>query len=81
MSCRGRALAVVQLVQEGYGFEVWRQLCREFEPHLRARFKGMLQAVLQPPKSVDVESIFKWERLKQYEVQNGDTVTPSRRQS
>ena len=76
MTCRGRAVVVVQRVQEGYGFEVWRQLCREFEPRLPARFQGILQAVLQLPKSVDVESNYKREqRLKQYEEQSGDTVS------
>ena len=45
MTCRGRALAAVHRVQEGYGFEVWRQLqSSEFEPHLPARFQGITRS-------------------------------------
>ena len=35
-----------------------------------------LQGVPQPLRTVDVESIYKWEqRLKQYEEQSGDVVS------
>ena len=33
LTCRKRALQVVQQVPRGYWFESWRQLCRKFGPH------------------------------------------------
>ena len=33
LTCRKRALQVVQQVPRGYGFEAWRQLCRKFGQH------------------------------------------------
>ena len=32
LTCRGMALQVVRRVPEGFGFEAWKQPCREFEP-------------------------------------------------
>ena len=29
LTCRGKALQVVRRVPEGFGFEAWKQLCRE----------------------------------------------------
>ena len=48
LTCRGKALQVVRRVPEGFGFEAWKQLCREFEPRLPSRFQGVLQALLSP---------------------------------
>ena len=48
LTCRGKALQVVRRVPEGFGFEAWKQLCREFEPRLPSRFQGMLQGLLSP---------------------------------
>ena len=63
MTCKGRALAVIQRVPEQSGFEAWRQLCTEFEPHLLARFQVVLQNILNPAPSIDmVEGIYGWEK-------------------
>ena len=71
LTCRGKALQVVRRVPEGFGFEAWKQLCREFEPRLLSRFRGMLQALLSPTKMKDlVQTIYQWEsRVKVYAEQ------------
>ena len=46
LTCRKRALQVVQQVPRGYGFEAWRQLCRKFEPRPPVRSRVMLQVPL-----------------------------------
>ena len=76
---RGRALAVIQRVSENQGCEAWRQLCREFEPRLPARFQGLLQCIFNPDFAVDqVETIYGLEtRMKEYGQQSGDTVAES----
>ena len=43
---KGRALAILRGVSDG--FEVWRQLVEEYEPHQAARCSQMLQGVLNP---------------------------------
>ena len=53
LTCRKRALQVVQQVPRGYGFEAWRQLCRKFEPHPLARSRGMLEVLLSLTKSAE----------------------------
>ena len=76
MTCKGRALSIVQRVREGYGAEAWRMMCREFEPRLPSRFQGMLQSILMPARSQSVESIYNWEqKVRQYEEQSGDTIS------
>merc|ERR1712194_547342 len=76
MTCKGRALSIVQRVREGFGAEVWRMMCREFEPRLPSRFQGMLQSILTPAKSVSVEVVYNWEqKVRQYEEQSGDTIS------
>ena len=69
LTCREKSLQVVRRVPEGFGFEAWKQLCREFEPHLPSRFQGMLQALLSPTRTDDaVQTIYQWEsRVKVYE--------------
>ena len=61
---------------EGFGFEAWKQLCKEFEPRLPSRFQGMLQAILSPTTTDDhVQTINQWEsRVKIFEEQSGDNV-------
>ena len=68
---------MVRRVPEGFGFEAWKQLCREFEPCLRSRFLGMLPALLAPTRMDDpVQTIYQWEsRVKVYEEQSGDKVS------
>ena len=43
LTCRKKALQVVQQVPRGYGFEAWRQLCRKPGQHPPVRSRGMLQ--------------------------------------
>ena len=38
LTCRGKSLQEVTRVPEGFGFEAWKQLCRESEPRLPSRF-------------------------------------------
>ena len=48
LTCRGKALQMVQRVP---GFEAWRQLYKEFEPHPPVKSQEMCQALLSPAKS------------------------------
>ena len=77
LTCRGQALQAVRRVPEGFGFEAWKQLCREIEPRLPSRFQGMPQALLSPTRMDDpVQTIYQWEsRVKIYEEQSGDRVS------
>ena len=77
LTCRGKALQVVRRVPEGFGFEAWKQLCREFEPRLPSRFQGMLQALLAPKRMNDpMQTIYQWKsRVKFHEEQSGDKVS------
>ena len=51
LTCRGKALQVVQRAPRGFGFEAWRQLHIEFEPHPPVKSQEMCQALLSPTKS------------------------------
>ena len=51
LTCRGKVLQVVQQVPRGFGFEGWRQLHEEFEPHPTVKSQEMCQALLSPTKS------------------------------
>ena len=75
-TCRGKSLQVVRLAPEGFGFEAWKQLCKEFEPRLPSRFQGLLQAILSPTTTDDpVQTIHQWESsVKVHEEQPGETV-------
>ena len=78
LTCRGKALQVVRRVPEGFGFEAWKQLCRQFEPRLPSRFQGMLQSLLAPTRVDEpVQTIDQWERTVKevYEEQSGDKVS------
>ena len=73
LTCRGKSLQVVRRVPEGFGFQVWKQLCREFEPRLPSRFQGMVQALLSPTRTNDP---VQWEsRVRVCEEQSGDNVS------
>ena len=62
LSCRGKPLQVVRRVPEGFGFEAWKQLCKEFESRFLSRFQGILQAILSPTTTDDpVQTIHQWE--------------------
>ena len=76
LTCRGKSLQVVRRVPEGFEFEAWKQLCKEFEPRLPSRFSGMLRAILSPTTTDDpVQTIYQWEsRVKVYEEESGDNV-------
>ena len=73
LTCRGKALQVVQRVPTGFGFEAWKQLCGEFEPRPRA----MCQALLSPAKSDEsVQMVCQQENgLKVCKEQTGDEVS------
>ena len=77
LTCRGKALQVVRRVPEEFGFEAWKQLCREFEPRLPSRFQGMLQAILLPTRMDDPgQTMYQWKsRVLVYEEQSGDKVS------
>ena len=51
LTCRGKALQVVQRVPRGFGFEAWKQLYEEFEPRPPVKSQEMCQALLSPAKS------------------------------
>ena len=55
LTCKKRALQVVQQVPRGYGFEAWRRLCRKFGQHPPARSRGMLQTLLSSTKSAELK--------------------------
>ena len=57
LTCRKRALQVVQQVPRGYGFEAWRRLCRKFGQHPPARSRGMPQALLSSTKSAELKRV------------------------
>ena len=79
LTCRKRALQVVQQVPRGYGFEARRQLCQKFEPHPPVRSRGMLQVLLSSTKSAELKRLVRqWRnRGKVCEEQAGDEVTGS----
>ena len=45
LTCRGKALQVVQRVPRGFGFEVWGQPFEEFEPRPPAKSQEVCQAL------------------------------------
>ncbi len=51
---RGNSLALLRLVADSNGFEVWRLLLREFEPADHSRYAAMLIVILRPQWSGDV---------------------------
>ena len=77
LTCRGKALQVVQRVPKGFEFEAWRQLYEEFEPHPPVKSQGMRQALLASTKSDEpVQMIRQQEnRLKVCEEQLDDKAS------
>ena len=70
---KSRALSIVETIRKGNSFEAWRQMRREFEPKLPARFQSRLRSLSQPPKKSSVEAIYQLEgKLKTYEQQSGE---------
>ena len=57
LTCRKRALQIVQQVPRGYVFEAWRQQCQKFEPHPPVRSSGMLQVLLLSTKSAELKRL------------------------
>ena len=51
LTCKGKALQVVQRVPRGFGFEAWTQLYEEFEPRPPEKSQEMCRALLSPAKS------------------------------
>ena len=51
LTCRCKALLVVQRVPRGFGFEAWRKLYEEFEPRHPAKSQGACQALLSSAMS------------------------------
>ena len=77
LTCRGKALQVVQRVPRGFGFDAWKQLCEEFEPR---KSQGTCQALLSSAKSDEsLQKVRQQESgLKVREEQPGDEQ-PGRR--
>ena len=77
LTCRGKALQVVQRVPRGFGFEAWRQLYEDFEPHLPVKSQGMRQARLSPAESGESLQMVRQQEsgLKICEKQPGDKVS------
>ena len=77
LTCRGKALQVVQEVPRGFGFEAWRELYKEFEPHPPVKSQEMCQAPLSPTKSDESVQMVRQQGnvLKVCEEQLGDKVS------
>ena len=77
LTCRGKALQLVQQAPRGFGFEAWRQLHKEVEPRPPVKSQEMCQALLSPTKSDEsVQMVRQQENgLKVCEEQPGDKVS------
>ena len=77
LTCRGKALQVVQRVPRGFGFEAWKQPYEEFEPRPPVKSQGMRQALLSPAKSDGSLQMVRQQEsgLKICEEQPGDRVS------
>ena len=77
LTCRGKALQVVRRIPRGFGFEAWRQLYDQFEPHPPVRSQEMCQALLSPAKTDESVQMVRqqWNGLKVCEEQPGDKVS------
>ena len=51
LTCRDKALQVVQRVPRGFGFKAWKLLYEEFEPRPPVKSQEMRQALLSSTKS------------------------------
>ena len=77
LTCKGKALQVVQRVPRGFGFEAWKQLYEELEPRPPAKSQGMYEALLSPAKSDESLQMVRQQEngLKVCEEQLGDKVS------
>ena len=77
LTCRSKALQVVQQVPRGFGFQAWRQLFKEFEPHPPVKSQEMCQALLSPTKSDESGQMVRQQgnELKVCEEKPGDKVS------
>ena len=74
MLCRGRSQDKLANVGTGLGYELWRQLCLEYEPKVRVRQAGLLVQTFTYNFGQDdiISSLELWERLvKSYETALG----------
>ena len=76
MLCVGRALEIVKRVRTNSGYEAWRELRHENEPRVGGRMAGMLQQILMPKFSSNLqEFLAEWERMVDvYEMQSGEAL-------
>ena len=75
----GRALGVVHLVEPPNGLEVWRQLCKEYEPDIGGRLASALRSILRPDWWNDSEDFRKclitWDnQVLAYERASGEAL-------
>jgi hypothetical protein len=78
MLMRGRAADKVANNEPGWGLELWRRMVAEYEPAVKSRHAGLLQAVLAYDFSqqTDVMQAFEqWELLiRRYEKASGSAI-------
>lgn len=71
----GKALSIIKLIREPNGLEMWRLLCKEYEPDSRIRESRMLVGVLSPSFSNTLDK-FSTEMLDwQYKVQRYEAAS------
>ena len=77
LTCRCKALQVVQRVPRGFGFEAWKQLYEEFEPRPPLKSQEMCQAFLSSTKSDESVQMVRQQGngLEVCEGQLGDEVS------
>ena len=77
MLCKGQALDLVINSGQGEGLEAWRQLCKRYEPKMRARWAGMLVNILSWNFDGDVlQRVEAFEReITMYESDSKEKVT------
>ena len=75
-----RALQLIHPVPRGNGLEVWRVLCREYQPAVGGRFANMLRHILNPKQwqaSIDFrESLISWDnQVLELEQQSSEKIS------
>eukprot|EP00972_Heterocapsa_arctica_P079380 11699652-Heterocapsa_arctica.AAC.1 len=75
-TCSGKALAILRLVKDNHGLDVWRVLVHEYAPTNASRSAAMLTGLLQPKWADDIgqfaEALLGWEKaLDEYEAVSG----------
>jgi hypothetical protein len=56
VDCRGKPLNMARMVPNRNGWELWRQLIREFEPQNESRGLGLLDEILNPDFKGDMSA-------------------------